>query len=342
LQLRASSQGALLQLGAEPYHVESGRQLMGTVATTDHRVEIKDQQDHWILTAISKPNWADAIWMKGDTLHAEHNGTEFLFEAASPQQPKAQWVCRKNRCAWAKEVGVDEYGLWADLEIKKVTQRLRWIAPGTFLMGSPEEEEGRRDNETQHQVTLSKGYWLADTACTQELWLSMMGENPSEFKDDPQNPVETVSWEECRFFVGKINRECGNGLFFRLPSEAEWEYACRAGTTTVFNFGDSLSTELVNYDHKFDQTVPVHSYYPNSWGLWQMHGNVWEWCQDWLVDYPADMVSDPSSASDGENRVLRGGSWLGLGKRLRSAHRGASSPGNRSNGIGLRLFGIEQ
>jgi len=338
LQLRASSQGALLQLGAEPYHVESGRQLMGTVAATDYRVEIKDQQDHWVLKAISKPNWADAIWMKGDTLHAEHNGTEFLLEAASPKQPKAQWRIAQDRPVWAGDMGVDEYGLWADLEIKKVTQRLRWIAAGTFLMGSPEDEAERRDNETQHEVMLSKGYWLADTACTQKLWSAVMAENPSEFKDDLQNPVEMVSWDDCQTFIAELNEQV-EGLTLHLPSEAEWEYACRAGTETVFSFGDSLSSEQANFKNEVGQTVPVRSYHPNSWGLWQMHGNVWEWCQDWLGDYSEEPVVDPKGVAKGRKRVLRGGGWIFGGQIVRSADRNAYSPDLRVNNVGLRLAG---
>jgi len=250
---------------------------------------------------------------------------------------------------WATVWGEDHYGYWQAFEVNGVSQVMRWIVPGRFLMGSPKDEVGRSDNETQHQVTLSKGYWLADTACTQALWQAVMSENPSRFDDDPQNPVERVSWDDCQMFIEKLNKQV-EGVRLRLPSEAEWEYACRAGTKTVFSFGDSLSSEHANFngdapygdaekgEYK-ERTVVVYSYQPNAWGLWQMHGNVWEWCQDWWGDYPAQPVVDPKGAIEGQERVLRGGGWLVSGQDVRSADRSANSPDYRRNFIGLRLAG---
>jgi len=252
---------------------------------------------------------------------------------------------------WATAWGEDHYGYWQAFEVNGVSQVMRWILPGSFSMGSPKNELERLDNETQHQVTLSRGYWLADTACTQALWLAVTRENPSEFKDDPQNPVETISWDDCQTFIEKLNEQV-EGLTLHLPSEAEWEYACRAGTETVFSFGDSLSSEQANFDGHYpsnfygdagkgkykERTVVVHSYQPNTWGLWQMHGNVWEWCQDRLGGYPAEPVIDPKGAAEGQGRVLRGGGWIILG-RVRSAYRSANSPDDRHYYIGLRLAG---
>jgi formylglycine-generating enzyme required for sulfatase activity len=236
---------------------------------------------------------------------------------------------------------------YADLEIKGVTQRFRWIAPGAFLMGSPEDEPERYSNETQHRVTLTQGYWLADSTCTQALWRAVMGSNPSRFQDDEQNPVEQVSWNDVQQFIDKLNGLIPN-LNARLPTEAQWEYACRAGTTTPFSFGKNITPEQVNYDGNYpyaggkaglyrEKTVPVKSLPPNPWGLYEMHGNVWEWCNDWFGDYPSAPVIDPVGLSTGVYRVLRGGSWSLNGRRVRSAYRDRDEPVNCYYDIGFRL-----
>jgi len=176
-----------------------------------------------------------------------------------------------------------------------------------------------------------------------------MGGNPSRFKDGPQNPVDYVSWDDCQAFIENLNKQLQGALTLRLPSEAEWEYACRAGTETVFSFGDNLSTEQANFDgdHPYEgaakeesknRPMPVYSYDPNAWGLWQMHGNVLEWCQDWLGNYSAEPVVNPKGMwHGGQECVLRGGSWISIGRSVRSADRNADSPDYRSNRIGLRL-----
>jgi len=248
---------------------------------------------------------------------------------------------------WASAWGEDEYGLWMTLELAEAQQRFRWIAPGRFRMGSPEDEPERNDNEMQHEVTLSEGYWLADTACTQALWQAVTGKNPSRFKDHPEQPVEQVSWDDVQGFLVELNRRLP-GLEARLPSEAEWEYACRAGTTTPFSFGENITPEQVNYNgnHPYaggakgvycQQTVPVGSLPANPWGLYEMHGNVWEWCADWYGDYPTTPQVDPCGAASGGARVLRGGSWLFNGRNVRSACRGRYEPGRHDGGIGFRL-----
>jgi len=211
---------------------------------------------------------------------------------------------------------------------------MRWIPPGEFMMGSPEDEPQRYDDEgPQHRVVFEQGYWLAETACTQELWQSVMKNVPSEFKDNPQNPVENVAWKDADKFSKIINKQLGDGAF-RLPSEAEWEYACRAGTVTPFWWGNELSTDQANYNGKHpyndgnkgeyrSKTLPVKSFHPNPWGLYQMHGNVWEWCQDrWHDDYrDAPDNGEPWEEGDSESRVCRGGSWFDHGRYLRSASR---------------------
>jgi len=241
-------------------------------------------------------------------------------------------------------------GLWATLDVFGVEQVFRWIAPGAFLMGSPKNEPEREDfgaDETQHEVTLTRGYWLADSACTQAFWQAVMGNNPSRFHDDASNPVETVSWDDAQQFISKLKEQVP-GLQARLPCEAEWEYACRAGTTTPFSFGQNITPEQVNYDGNYPyaggekgqfrgKTVPVKTLPPNPWGLYEMHGNVWEWCQDWFSAYEAGPQADPAGPPDGQYRVLRGGSWIGLGGLVRSAYRYRLGPVSRNGGIGFRL-----
>ena len=189
------------------------------------------------------------------------------------------------------------------------------------MMGSPVSEVGRIDNETQHRVRFTKGFWLANTACSQELYEKVMGNNPSFFKGNDL-PVENVSWDETQEFISKLNDAAGEE-YFRLPTEAEWEYACRAGTTTLYSFSDKINSDLANYAQNNRKTVAAKSYPCNKWGLYQMHGNVWEWCQDWyaLYDTSQEVAIDPAGPNAGNSRVRRGGSWIDSARNARSAHR---------------------
>jgi len=247
---------------------------------------------------------------------------------------------------WASAWGEDEIGLWCAVTVKGVAQRLRWIEPGTFLMGSPEEELERDDDETQHRVTLTRGYWLAETACSQAFWEAVTGENPSHFRGDDL-PIEQVSWEDVGSFLETLNG-LRPGLGARLPTEAEWEYACRAGTTTPFSFGDQITTDQVNYDGNAPyaggvkgkyraKTVPVTDLPANAWGLYQMHGNVWEWCSDWFGKYPAEAMTNPVGPDTGAYRVVRGGSWIYDARIARAAGRVAVHPSLRSPDLGFRF-----
>ncbi|MDR4513220.1 formylglycine-generating enzyme family protein [Nitrosomonas sp.] len=253
---------------------------------------------------------------------------------------------KTSKLDWATDAGRDQYGIYADAEIVGVIQRFRWIEPNSFMMGSPQNEAGRYDNETQHQVILTQGYWVADTACTQELWQAVMGDNPSRFEGN-NRPVEDVSWDDIGNFLEQINK-LHPELKLRLPTEAEWENACRAGTETAFNFGNEITLNKVNYRGTWDdfgnwgegalqQTAEVKRYPPNVWGLYEMHGNVWEWCQDWFEDYPSVSVIDPQGPDSGGRRVLRGGSWFDNGRYCRSASRGHNAPSDRDYNTGFRL-----
>lgn len=248
--------------------------------------------------------------------------------------------------SWSTAWGEDKYGIWAEFQIHGVVQRLRWIKPGVFLMGSPPNEPERFDDETQHEVELTKGFWLADTTCAQELWQAVMGKNPSGFKG-AKRPVEYVNYEDCQKFLVKVN-SLARDLDLRLPTEAQWEYACRAGTETPFWFGYTINTGQVNYDGfspynggEFDlswqETMEVKALPPNGWGLYQMHGNVREWCSDWYGPYEGGKMIDPRGPSGGSLRVLRGGSWFSRGRGCRSAARLARTKNTREDNYGFRL-----
>ena len=220
------------------------------------------------------------------------------------------------------------------------------IPAGTVLMGSPDGEADRNDDETQHQVIISRPFEMQSTEVTQALWQAVMGSNLSEFKG-PDLPVENVSWEDVQQFIAKLNQMLGTKMY-RLPTEAEWEYAARAGTTTPFWTGENLTTDQANYNGTYPygnnpkgknraRTIPVKSFPPNAWGLYDMNGNLSEWVQDWNGVYPSGSVTDPMGPNTGTVRLYRGGSWLGIAARCRSAHRGGNVPDLRGNNVGFRL-----
>jgi len=226
--------------------------------------------------------------------------------------------------------------------------KFAWIPPGTFMMGSPSNEEGCGTEEApQHKVTLTKGFYMGVYTVTQEQWKEIMGNNPSNLKGVKNLPVENVSWDDCQEFIKKLQNR--DKKPYRLPTEAEWEYACRAGTTTPFYFGETISTDLANYNGKIkiygngkkgifrEKTTPAGSFPANPWGLEDMHGNVWEWCQDWLETYPKNDVVDPLGPDAGEYRVLRGGSWHSEPSFCRSAYRFYGPAGDRHFVQGFRL-----
>lgn len=221
-----------------------------------------------------------------------------------------------------------------------------WIPPGTFLMGSPRGEKQKGANEIQHKVTLSKGFYMGVYTVTQEEWQAVMSNNPSKFKGEKRLPVETVSWDDCQAFIKNLREK--DKKPYRLPTEAEWEYACRAGTTTPFHFGETISTDQANYNGEGvygngksgvyrKKTMPVGSFPANAFGLYDMHGNVFQWCQDWYGDNTQDDVIDPQGPATGEHRVLRGGSFEFFPEGCRSAFRFRREPSNLKNRIGFRL-----
>ncbi len=216
------------------------------------------------------------------------------------------------------------------------------IPAGTFMMGSPSDELGRDSDETpQHQITISRPYYMQTTEVTQGQWKKVMGNNPSHFSSCGDDcPVEYVSWDDVQGFIKKLNSMEGTDKY-RLPTEAQWEYAARAGTTTRFHAGvsnDDLSRAGWLKANSGSKTHQVGQMTSNSWGLYDMHGNVYEWVQDWFHLYSADRLTDPAGPSSGSKRVRRGGSWNSIARYCRSANRDYFGPGQRSGLLGFRLI----
>ena len=210
------------------------------------------------------------------------------------------------------------------------------IPAGSFVMGAPEDEEGRQSDERQHEVRISQGFWMGKYEVTQEEWEAVMGDNPSRFRAGCSRcPVERVSWDDIQEFIRRLNeQESGGGYAYRLPTEAEWEYAARAGTTGA-RHGEL--DEIAWHQANSDSTHPVGQKRANALGLHDMLGNVWEWTADWYGEYPAGEVTDPEGPRSGSRRVVRGGGWRYFEGGVRSANRASSAPGTRSPNIGFRL-----
>jgi len=250
---------------------------------------------------------------------------------------------------FAEEWGQDEHGIFMGFGVehgaRRIVQRMRWIPPGSFLMGSPENEVGRYDDEVQHPVELTQGYWLGDTVVTQALWEAVMGTNLSRFQGF-NHPVEQVSWDDCQDFIKRLNARF-DGLEARLPTEAEWEYACRAGTSTatwVGNLpaGQEIEAPLLDAiawvrANAGNTTHPVAEKEPNPYGLYDMLGNVYEWCADGFAPYGLASRRDPAGPTQGAGRVFRGGSWSSDAWCVRAANRNALAPDSRLGLLGFRL-----
>ena len=288
------------------------------------------------------------VWRSGMESWVAAGQVPELKEKLRPPRQKPPIVVQPPKRT--QEPAAGETRVFADIEMV-------WCPPGEFLMGSPRSEKQRERGEgPQHCVTFAQGFWLGKYAVTQAEWKAAMGNNPSHFTGDARLPVESLLWIDCLEFIERLNLR-SEGLF-RLPSEAEWEYACRAGTITPFYYGDTLSPEQANYngilgygngniDIYREKTTPVGSFPPNAWGLYDMHGNVWEWCQDWYHDSYEDAPTD-GSAWDSEQpssfgdlrllyRVLRGGSWDSSAGDCRSAYRHDDVPRLEFDIAGFRL-----
>jgi formylglycine-generating enzyme required for sulfatase activity len=227
-------------------------------------------------------------------------------------------------------------------------QEFKLIPAGTFTMGSPSDELGRQNDEIQHQVTLTQPFYMMTTEVTQNQWRDVMGTLPFHFLGCPDCPVESVSWDDAQSYIAMMNAR-GEGTY-SLPTEAQWEYAARAGSTTAFYNGAITApwSECVDDAHlsaigwycinSLNGPQEVGRKSPNAWGLYDMSGNVWEWCQDWYGSYPSSAVIDPTGPSSGEERVGRGGSWKNWSQQCRSAERYSTAEGFQFSFLGFRLL----
>jgi formylglycine-generating enzyme required for sulfatase activity len=263
--------------------------------------------------------------------------------AEAEAKAKAEAEERARRPAWVQPWmsgwGQDGRGAWATASVSGVIVTFRYCPPGKFLMGSPDSEEGRYGDELQHEVELTRGFWLGETPVTQSLWQAVMGSNPSRFQGGDR-PVEKVSWDDCQQFLSRANGMLP-GLEVRLPTEAEWEYACRAGTTGATWLGANSASALHRIawypENSGGQTQPVKRKESNPWGLYDMLGNVWEWCSDYSADYVSQRAVDPTGPATGAKRVGRGGSWDVDARFARAAGRDAFRPVLRFDALGFRL-----
>ena len=226
----------------------------------------------------------------------------------------------------------------------QVPVHFSYIPAGSYLMGSPESEPNRgADEGPVHEVTISKGFYMGQFEVTQMQWTLIMEDNPAVFNgfaESSIHPVESVTWNECQLFISKLNKR-GIGKF-RLPTEAEWEYACRAGTNTPYYWGKKMkingSSEYAWANSRsFARTHAVGQKLPNGWGLYDMSGNVWEWCSDWFGPYTKHAQVNPDGPAEGKMKVFRGGSWYDFFESHRSANRHKHAPDERYTAIGFRL-----
>ncbi|MBD2270162.1 SUMF1/EgtB/PvdO family nonheme iron enzyme [Anabaena sp. FACHB-1391] len=275
-------------------------------------------------------------WFKYLGIQSQNNHLKtFTFEVVTTNN-KGSIINKRNHSA---NYFVEDLGNGVKLEMVE-------IPPGTFYMGSPENEKGRSDNESpQHQVNVPS-FFIGKYPLTQAQYQAIMGNNPACFTGN-NRPVECVTWDDAVAFCQKLSQKTGKN--YKLPSEAQWEYACRAGTTTPFYFGESITSDLVNYDGEYayaaapkgkyrGQTTDVGTFPPNAFGLYDMHGNVWEWCEDdWQENYINAPVNGSALISRSDYKLLRGGSWYYDPDYCRSAFRGNSILGDLSSAVGFRV-----
>ena len=257
------------------------------------------------------------------------NFNEHWYEERETEIAKVEKECEARGKALKKQWKKEE-NLGKGVNIEMVL-----IPAGKFMMGSPENEKFRYLNEPQHQVTLTKSYYMGKYAVTQEQWEQVMGNNPSSYKG-AKLPVNKINWKDCQAFIQKLNAKTNGD--YRLPTEAEWEYACKAGTTTAYSFGDRITPKDANYKgSKIRKPIAVGSYKPNGFGLYDMHGNVWEWCENWKSDYPREPITDPKGPADGKIHLFRGGAFDFVASLNRSAVRSYYVSLDHTNSYGFRL-----
>jgi len=265
-------------------------------------------------------------------------GSYFVEVSKEGYETEKRWVILAPGEDRQLFIRLEKYKEWEDsgpVFTNTVGMTFVRIPAGSFVMGSPETEPGRDSDETQHRVTLTRAFYLQVTEVTQGQWRAVMGNSPSRFGGCGDGcPVERVSWKDCQEFARRLNGKEGTTRY-RLPTEAEWEYACRSGTAGPYY--DELDRTGWHGGNSGGGTKPVALKAPSAWGLYDMHGNVWEWCLDWYGNYPAGSVTDPEGPPAGSSHVCRGSSWSDRPRFCRSANRGRNGPSHRGDGLGFRL-----
>jgi hypothetical protein len=334
-------------------------QTVPLCATSDRQpIELASAAHRWLIAPVRRPlgveSWslprttddvaAPDIWCTAFSGAMLNIGGLPLFQAPRAEDRDGRYhIVTHDWMRWAGlkagGYGLDRHGLYFDMVVDAATMRLRYMPPGQFLMGSP-EGVGHDDERPQHPVTLTEGYWLADTPCPQALWQAVMGDNPSQFKDGPDaadRPVENVSWDDVQGFLQRLRQLLPPGCEPTLPTEAQWEYAARAGSSTTYWWGDEPDDARANWRAQHQGTTPVRRFAANPWGLHDVHGNVFEWCLDDRRDYAPDPVRDPHGDLESSVRALRGGSWYDAPGGARSACRSGWRRGGANPYQGFRL-----
>jgi formylglycine-generating enzyme required for sulfatase activity len=285
---------------------------------------------HWAIGIAVVAALAYLLWPKGND------------SAARVLQEQTQ-AARKLQEDTARSLGLPREEV-LDLG-GGIALKLSLIPPGRFTMGSPSSEDGRQDIEAPHQVTITRSFYMSATEITRRQWRAVV-EGQTEAIPGESMPQESVPWSGAVEFCRRLSEKAQRVV--RLPTEAQWEYACRAGTTTAFWFGDSMHPDRAAFDATYrygdapkgrrrSEASPVGSFDHNAWGLFDMHGNAWEWCSDWLGEYPSEALTDPTGPPTGSRRVLRGGAWSRGPDMARSARRDACAPGDPYPVCGFRI-----
>ncbi|MDR0937892.1 MAG: SUMF1/EgtB/PvdO family nonheme iron enzyme [Mediterranea sp.] len=327
---------------------DSSHSSQVSVPTTAGREQVEYYRTRFVKEArnvsrLSHPNIVQALEV------FEANNTAYIVMEFIEGDSLGQWVKARGPLPEDEALGYirqvaealryihGKRMMHLDLKPANILRQL-YVEGGMSMMGSPSSEKGRYYDEVQHPVIVSS-FFIGKYEVTQGHWKAVTGSNPSyfHFKKGDNYPVESVSWYDVQEFIRRLNAKTGK--HYRFPTEAEWEYACRAGTTTAFNIGDELKTSQAAIDSflSIGRTKPVGTYSPNAWGLYDMHGNVYEWCSDWYGDYPTSSQTDPKGSPSGTARVVRGGSWNGFGKYCRSARRNYYNPAHSYYNVGFRL-----
>ncbi|MBL8814088.1 MAG: SUMF1/EgtB/PvdO family nonheme iron enzyme [Planctomycetaceae bacterium] len=335
------------------------QRLEKTIRACVHQLQTDGLQEAIMELLTLQPNRADmkkllsqlSAQTQRDAHPAPSKPDSNKSQGSSPARLVAPFDVKQARAAqdaWAKHLGIG-------VEVtNSLGVKFRVIPPGTFDMGSPASEPNRYGEESLHKVTITQPKLMGMYPVTQGEWTKLIGSNPSHFKsvsgqDTSRFPVESVSWEDCQVFLKRLNESHGmKGWRYRLPTEAEWEYACRAGTVTPFWFGGELNGKQANCDGNYpyqaskgpylERPSVVGSYGANAFGLYDQPGQVWEWCQDTYGQYETGPAKDPTGPSSGSSRVLRGGSWRSNAYRCRSAFRYGNAPSLRHGDIGFRVL----